>query len=248
MSLGRNHAQGASNTPYLRPVDNGLWDLSPVISVLGAVSAASTVAGLSVAGHWLLHQRDSLGRPRRFPVWSVILLAVVAIATAVPGVRRHAQESQLSRVATALVGHRVVVRCQSFGQALVDTGAELGYVAYGPDGPEPKTLIKREACADLRRYADGHQRELGRGALVAVHVLTHEAMHMRGQTNEARAECEAMQRDARTAELLGATAGQAHELARRYWQQIYPTMPSEYRTRDCAPGGPADERLPSPPW
>lgn len=222
-----------------------------VISVLGAVSAASAVAGLSVAGYWLTHQRDSLGRPLGFPVWSVALLTALALATAVPGVRKRALENRLSEVASALVGHRVTVHCQSLGGALVDAGAELGYIKYGPNGPESKTLIKREACADLRHYADGNQEDLSRDALVAVHVLTHEAMHMRGQKNEALTECEAMQRDAQTAELLGATPTQARELASRYWQLIYPSMPSDYRTPDCAPAGPAgpaDERLPAPPW
>lgn len=81
-----------------------------------------------------------------------------------------------------------------------------------------------------------------------MHVLTHESMHMRGLTDEAAAECAAIQRDELTAELLGAAAAEARQLARRYWLLDYPQMPDNYRSGDCTPGGPMDERLATPPW
>jgi hypothetical protein len=101
----------------------------------------------------------------------------------------------------------VAVRCQSFGGAFVDAGPELGYVRGRADGkPEPWTLINRDQ-------------------VVAVHVLTHEAMHLSGQLNEAAA-----------------------ELAAAYWRDIYPLMPDGYRSADCRPGGPLDEGLADDPW
>jgi hypothetical protein len=84
--------------------------------------------------------------------------------------------------------------------------------------------------------------------VIAVHVLTHESMHMRGQPDEARAECEAMQRDAETAQLLGATPQEGLALARAYWLQDYPNMPDAYRSGDCVLNGSLDEHLPDPPW
>ena len=45
-----------------------------------------------------------------------------------------------------------------------------------------------------------------------MHVLSHEAMHMTGYTDEAEAECRAMQVDARTARLLGAPEDAARAL------------------------------------
>lgn len=219
-----------------------------MISLLGVVSAGAAVGALAVAGHWLSHQRDSLGRPRGFPVWSVSLLALLAVVAAVPGIRRRAQERRLSKVATALVGHRVSVHCQSLGGALTDVGAELGFVKYGPNGPEPSTLIKREVCGELRHYAGGHQSHPSRDDVIAVHVLTHEAMHMRGLTGEAAAECAAVQRDRTTAELLGATEPEARELARIYWLTVYPDMPADYRLDTCHAGTSEDEHLASAPW
>jgi hypothetical protein len=84
--------------------------------------------------------------------------------------------------------------------------------------------------------------------VVAVHVLTHEAMHLSGRLGEAAAECAAVQRDAHTARLLGARPGDAAELAAAYWRNIYPLMPEGYRSGDCHPGGPLDERLADAPW
>jgi hypothetical protein len=61
--------------------------------------------------------------------------------------------------------------------------------------------------------------------VVAVHVLTYEAMHLSGRLNEAAA-----------------------ELAGAYWRNVYPLMPDAYRSTDCRPGGTLDERLPDAPW
>ena len=204
---------------------------------------------LAVAGRWTLRRRDALGRPRPFPVLSVTLLALVGAGLLVPALRHDHLERRLGDVASTLVGQRVAVHCQTAGQQFVDAGAELGYVRYDADGvPERATLIKRDPCGDLRAYLSSAKDLPSRDEVVAVHVLSHEARHMAGVTVEAVAECEAMQRDARTARLLGADEQQATELATRYWREVYPRMPDDYRSADCRPGGALDERLPNPPW
>jgi hypothetical protein len=148
-----------------------------------------------------------------------------------------------------LAGARVAVCCQSLGGAFVDGGPELGYVRWRADGsPEPWTLIKRDQCRHLAAYARSDKRRPSRDQVVAVHVLTHEAMHLSGRLDEATAECAAIQRDAHTARLLGAPAGAAAALADAYWRGIYPLMPDAYRSTDCRPGGSLDERLDDAPW
>jgi hypothetical protein len=84
--------------------------------------------------------------------------------------------------------------------------------------------------------------------VVAVHVLTHEAMHLAGVVDEAAAECAAVQRDAHTARLLGAAPADAAALATSYWQRVYPHMPDGYRSGDCRPGGAMDEGRDDAPW
>ena len=91
------------------------------------------------------------------------------------------------------------MRCQSLGGAFVDAGPEPGYVRWRADGsPEPWALIKRDQCHHLAAYVRSGARRPTRDQVVAVHVLTHEAMHMSGLLDEAVAECAAVQRDAQT--------------------------------------------------
>jgi hypothetical protein len=213
------------------------------------LAAACVVAALAVAARWWPRRRDALGRPRRFPYLGVGALVGLALAVSVPTYLRHREEDRLSTVASRLVGSPVKVHCQSLGRELVDLGSELGYVKWGPDGvPEHETLIKRGPCRELHAYLASAKLQPSDDQVIAVHVLTHESMHMRGVTDEAAAECAAMQRDAETAKLLGADQAHALALARRYWLVMYPRMPDDYRNGSCAPGGALDEHLPDAPW
>ena len=211
---------------------------------LGVFAAAALVAG-----RWLFTRVDSLGRSRSFPVASVVVLAVLGAGMLVPVVRHDRLESRLGEVATELVGAPATVRCQTAGEQFVDAGPEAGYVRYGPDGvPEQATLLKRAQCKYLRSYLGSDKAQPSRGEVIAVHVLSHEARHMAGVTDEVRAECGAMQRDAWAAQLLGATPDQASRLARTYWRVVYPSMRSTYRSPECAAGGELDEHLTGAPW
>jgi hypothetical protein len=217
--------------------------------MLSWLASASLLAAVVVATRWWLRRVDALGRARPFPVFSMALLVVAGLGLFVPGVRHHQLEDRLAVVASDLAGYPVVVNCQTAGQEWIDVGSELGYVRYGPDGvPERATLIKHAQCTDLSRYLRRHGDHPDDGQVVAVHVLTHESMHMAGITDEARAECLAVQRDARTARLLGASPKQAAYLARRYWHTFYPRMADDYVSPECKPRGQLDQALPDAPW
>ncbi len=213
------------------------------------IAIGLALAALGLAVRWYLRRVDSLGRARSFPYASVGLLAVLSVVAVVPTYLREKEEGRLDRAASAIVGQRVSVHCQTFGESFTDAGAELGFVRWGPNGvPEHRTLIKRDACHQLKDYLSSDKLNPTEDEVVAVHVLTHESMHMSGIKPEARAECAAMQRDTRMAELLGASPPAARILARRYWTEVYPRMPEDYQTSECGPGGQLDEGLPDPPW
>jgi hypothetical protein len=217
--------------------------------VLTVVAVALAGAAVAVAAGWGGRRADELGRPRPFPWVGVALLAALAVAGAVPGVLRAQQERRLGRAASVLAGARVAVRCQSLGGAFLDGGPELGYVRWRADGhPEPWALLKRDQCRHLAAYVRSDRHRPSRDQVLAVHVLTHEAMHLAGRLDEAAAECAAVQRDARTARLLGTDAADAAGLAAAYWRDLYPLMPDGYRSADCRPGGALDERLADAPW
>ncbi len=212
-------------------------------------SLALLAVAVGLVARWLLRPRDGLGRPKPFPMVSVVALALVGGVLLVPVVRHHRLEQRLSAVASDLVGAPATVHCQTAGQEFVDAGADLGYVSWGRDGvPEHQTLVKHAQCGDLADYLGGGKDTPSEDEVVAVHVLTHEAMHMAGETGEAAAECQAVQRDARTAERLGATPAQARRLAETYYAAVFPRMPDEYRSEDCVPGGRLDEGLSTAPW
>lgn len=213
------------------------------------VALAAAVVGAGVVLRWALRRVDSLGRPRPFPAVSFGAALLVVLAAGIPAVLNARLEHRLAGVATELVGSPVRVHCQTFGQTWTEARTELGYVRFDVNGrPEPRTVLAWQACRDLGAWLRSDRGSQVRDQVIAVHVLTHESMHMAGTINEAETECYAVQRDARTAMALGATHAQAVQLARTYWRQVYPQMPDEYRSLACAPGGDLDQHLPDAPW
>ena len=187
----------------------------------------------AVGVRWLLDRHDSLGRRKPFPWFVVGGLVLLSVATLTPFFLGLRLENRLEKAASVIVGTRVEVHCQAFGEAFVDVGQELGYVRFGPDGvPERKTLIKRQQCRDLADYVRDPT-QVAREHVVAVHTLTHEAIHMSGVGDEAETECVAVERDAEMARLLGASPEEARRLAEYYWVNVYPRMPESYRSQDC---------------
>ena len=214
-----------------------------LLSLIGFLALAA-----SIVVRWLRRRVDVLGRVAPFPAISVGLSLVLALGCAVPMALEAWLEHRLEAAATQIAGVPVEVDCQSLGQAFVDVGQELGYVEWGPDGvPERATLIKVRVCNDLRAWLGSRKNDPSLDQVIAVHVLTHETMHMVGIVNEARTECAAVQRDAAMATALGASPAQASALALRYWTEVYPRMPTDY-VGGCGPGGQFDEGRPTAPW
>jgi hypothetical protein len=217
--------------------------------VFDALAQALLCAALFVLFRWGLRREDTLGRPGRFPGIALVLLVIPMLVLGAPGAQRRWEQHRLASAASELVGEHVSVHCQTLGQTMLDMGNELGYVKWGPGGvPEHKTLIKHDQCGYLRAYLHSSKSHPSLNEVIAVHVLTHESMHMSGITSEGEAECAAVQRDARMAELLGADHDEAVALAQTYWHEVYPQMPPDYVDSSCARGGPLDEHLPDPPW
>jgi hypothetical protein len=217
--------------------------------VLAWIGVALLIATGGVGIRWMSARTDALGRPRPFPYITVVVLVTLSCAALAPMVLRVRLEGRLGAAASGLVGTPVEVRCQSFGGAFVDVGADLGYVVFGADGrPKGWTLIKRQQCADLSDYLRSDKLKPTRDQIIAVHVLTHETIHVTGVRDEAQTECKAMQLDAGMAERLGASPQAAAGLAIAYWREIYPWMPASYRSEECVPGGALDSGRPQAPW
>ncbi len=215
--------------------------------VLEYIADAFAVAALALLARWLMQRGVREHAP--FPAISISSCVVLAVVATFPVVDRVTLESRLSQSASTLLGMHVAVDCQTLTGSALDMGRELGYVKWGPGGiPEHKTLIKHQQCNDLHSYLDSSKLHPNAAEVLAVHVLTHESMHMSGITSESIAECAAMQHDTAMAEDLGASSVAAHALAMTYWLTVYPDMPDGYRSADCRPGGPLDLHLTNAPW
>lgn len=76
--------------------------------------------------------------------------------------------------------------------------------------------------------------------LTAVHVLSHESMHLAGVVGEASAECLAVQLDAVVAMRLGASERFARAMAHEYWTLYHPEQDLAYQSRECREDGALD--------
>ncbi len=206
-----------------------------------------TLLGLAVMG-WMAYvtwYRQEQDRRTTF-----FVLAVLVVPMGFLEYRAQANERELGHAASLVAKRDVGVRCQGLLGNLVDIGSELGTVQFDAEGePANVTHIKRDACKWARDYASGNHRVTLNHA-VGVHVIAHEAIHLRGWTNEALTECYGMQHDAVVARALGASQTQAQRLADFYWRMVYPDMPDEYRMSeaDCSNGGKYDLHKNSDIW
>ena len=86
-------------------------------------------------------------------------------------------------------------------------------------------------------------------AAASVALLAHEAGHLfESETNEARTECQAVQHVSEMGRILGLGRAYSDELARVYWEDLYPRNPPAYKTPLCRNGGPLDLKPSSDKW
>ncbi|MEM1082164.1 MAG: hypothetical protein AAGH65_11330 [Pseudomonadota bacterium] len=176
----------------------------------------------------------------RIDVYFFIVLSLAVLTASVP-IRHELFERQLgSSVERLLSMSSVVVDCNSY----IDGWFYFNLAGFVYRG---SSVIHLEVttCKDLKRYlADPESAD--RSALFALHVLTHEAMHVAGEFNEVVADCQAFQRNHKMAEQLGIQ----RPLAATHAQQIHRTRSSRhpYYSSDCEPNRRLDERLPDAVW
>jgi hypothetical protein len=169
-------------------------------------------------------------------------------------------EPEFSRVASALAGKLIEVRCWSDAEwsSLLDevatfTGGEVGPDAFGFAQLGGHLVhLAADVCDGLvalryerKRPTGGSPRE---AIAIGVAVLAHEAQHARGIANEATTECYGIQTIAGTARRLGASGAYARSLARSYWRDVYVRLSDEYRSERCRDGGTLDRRKKSTIW
>lgn len=159
------------------------------------------------------------------------------------------RESTYTSVARHLAARDTVrVHCQRWLEAAGDYSSVMGEVLLPASGALPEHAnLRQDTCRALASFI-ADPTTVTAAQATAVHVLTHEAMHLTGQASESRAECMAVQRDWRTATLLGAPPAVASRLVAMYWQGVYPRLGDDYLDAQCRDGGTLDENLTHAPW
>ena len=146
-------------------------------------------------------------------------------------------EATYNKIASTIAGKDTRIHCQRFTETFFSVTANEGQVPFtAPGVPGQYAELTYKTCEGLASYLRSDKNAPSEDEIIAVHVLTHEAVHMSGDAGEGSTECKAMVLDAQTASALGATKTQADMLAADYQKQVYPRMPSNYRSPNCVPG------------
>jgi hypothetical protein len=138
------------------------------------------------------------------------------------------------------------------GRALGEWGAYTN--RWGPSIPNAYRIqLSPSICATLARLAYGDvpaRLDPWPEALAwSVSALAHEAQHAAGITDEATAECSAVQKIAITAQALGRSASEGRYLADLYWRESYlPRGKGPYRSDECRDGGRLDLNPETSAW
>ncbi|MFS0885086.1 hypothetical protein [Aeromicrobium sp. 179-A 4D2 NHS] len=199
---------------------------------------------MTVATLWLV--RVSSGAPHQLVVWFFTACALWFTFSTVTEMRL---QSTLGDAASKVAGRDVHVHCKQEYLGQFATGNRTGYVPYSPTDPfgtGQDVFLRQSVCDSLSSAMSDW--DSSPEVAAAVQVLTHEAMHVKGEKNEATAECSAMQYMGAVAEALGADPETASSLSVVYHQMMYDRMPTEYRSGECVPGGGMDLRLGDGPW
>ncbi|STX51017.1 Uncharacterised protein [Legionella busanensis] len=175
----------------------------------------------------------------------LLLLFILALScTWIPLSRWHFQR-YLTNIARQLSQNpAAVVHCNTLFDTIFDE--EVG-VAGHADIKKGFIVIQYPKCKLLRDYIS-HPEQATVDELISLNILTHESMHVRGEYDEAKTECQAVQRNFLTAKLLGVPALIAKENALDYYARVYLKRRDRYFSKDCAAGKALDEQLPDSIW
>ena len=179
------------------------------------------------------------------------LVVGLAVVFAWPPVHTWYFQWRLSVKATALADdHRAKVHCNT----LFDTMIDSEMLASGHANPKTgRIVIQKPWCSTLMAYLR-HPGHASHQELDSLDLFTHESMHIRGELNEARTECQAVQRNYRAARMLGVPEATARQNALDIFNINYQQrgriggMQTAYYSDQCAPGKEMDEHLSDSTW
>lgn len=166
--------------------------------------------------------------------WLMIpFLSLLFLPLGLMELRWSLMEAKLSTVVDDIAGKKGgTVHCQRLSEAFFDTKVSAaGHVSS--DNPNT-AVVNFQQCQHIFSWMENGKGEPTKDQAHAIHVLTHEAVHVSGQLNEAVTECTAINRDYITVRELGGTEEMGRKIAASYYTSIWPEMSKEYILGGCA--------------
>ena len=212
------------------------------------------LAALVAAASWVGYRGSSRSRSRAKPrpLLVTALLLIAAFGLFAEAGHRQSQD-RYSVVAQYVSGRpEAVVACQRLSGGLLHANVFRGWVEFRNGKPSKTAHLDWRTCQDLRsaeRALDKNPAaRLTTEQMNAIHVLTHESIHLTGVSNEAATECIAIQHDETTARMFGVPDDIAATLPGRYLVETYAYMPDDYRSNDCVEDGALDQSPTDGTW
>lgn len=181
------------------------------------------------------------------PAFGLLAIFLVALGALVwPQYRARAVEAKVKPMVQALSQRNAGARCPRYITAIF---TNVGSVSLDANGnPADRTDLTGPICDALRHLytdegraelkclvTDGRCPESARRSVIALSVVAHEAMHLRGILDEAAAECSSIGEGQRSGELVGLSAEQGRMIGYLHLMALNPSTPPEYTVSpaDC---------------
>ena len=180
-----------------------------------------------------------------------IVLALIAAGFAYMPARYGFFERSLTQKAQVLSENSIAqVHCNTVADTFFDSNVFAAGHAQIETG---RIVFQYPWCARLMDHVKNPKKPTDE-ELFSMQIFAHEAMHIRGERDEAKTECQAIQRFARASMLFGIPEDIARTNGMAYFNNYYQSraqqghMSSQYYSEECAPGKALDERLFDSTW
>ena len=178
----------------------------------------------------------------QYDLFAVLLFLGLALLCAKLPYERWSFSRFLTKNAIVIAENpNATVHCNTAFDSIFDNDLRAGHA-------NPRTgeiVFQHSWCKTLKKHLADPKNPTER-EIFSLHLFTHEAMHARGEYNEQKTDCQAIQRNYRAAMLLGVPANIAKENAVHFYETIYPKY--SYFTRECVPESDWDEGLHDSTW
>lgn len=174
------------------------------------------------------------------PGYGLMAIFVLALAAVIwPQIKARQTEATLRPLVAAIAERDAGARCPRYITAVF---TNAGSVSFDENGnASDRTDLTAPVCEGAKfAFSERGRRELACletsgscpeeaiAAVVALNVIAHEAIHLRGETDEGRAECISIGEGARIASVVGLSAEQGKMLAWVHYQGMNPFTPAQY--------------------